>query len=60
VQLRSKEVAEHEAKLQVWKQQTQEETQRHIQEREATLSDWASRIEAKSTEMDSEHKAFQV
>jgi hypothetical protein len=59
-QLRSKEVGEHEAKLQAWKKQTQEETQRHIQEREATLSEWSSRIEAKGRELDSDHKAYQV
>ncbi len=60
MQLRSRELGEHEAKLQAWKLQTQEETQRHIQEREATLSDWSSRLDARSRDLDSEQKSFQV
>jgi len=60
VQLRSKELGEHEAKLQAWRVQTQEETQRHIQEREATLSDWSARLDARSRELDSQQKALQV
>ena len=59
-QLRGKEVGEHEAKLQAWRLQTQEETQRHLQEREATLAGWQAKLEARSRDLDSEQKALQV
>ena len=59
-QLRGKEVGEHEAKLQAWRLQTQEETRRHLQEREATLADWSAKLDARSRDLESEQKALQV
>ena len=59
-QLRGKEVGEHEAKLQAWRLQTQEETQRHLQERETTLAGWQTKLDARSRDLDGEKKALQV
>lgn len=60
LQLRAKEVEEHEEQLESWKTKFKAEAVRQITERERTLTEWQTKLEARKAELETLQKSMEV